>query len=97
MLKEAIEAQEAKRQSLSIALCEAEKELENCEEILYGIAERHRELMSWADAYDSADIAAKKNIVSHIIDKVTVYRDYELKVELNISVEQFLDTIEYRA
>ena len=97
MLKVAIGAQEDKCFTLSKTLHEAEQELENCEEILLGIAEKHREIISWAEAYDNADIAAKKNIVSHIIDKVTVYRDYELKVELNISVEQFLDTIEYRA
>lgn len=97
MLKVAIGAQEDKCFTLSKTLREAEQELENCEEILLGIAEKHREIISWAEANDNADIAAKKNIVSHIIDKVTVYRDYELKVELNISVEQFLDTIEYRA
>ena len=82
---------------MSVALHEAEKELENSEALLLGIAEKYRDIILWADAYEQADISAKKMIVSHIIDKVTVYRDYELKIELNISVEQFLDTIEYRA
>lgn len=95
MLKGAIEAQEEKCYVLSTALHEAEKELENSEALLLGIAEKYRDIISWADAYEQADIPAKKMIVSHIIDKVTVYRDYELKIELNISVEQFLDTIEY--
>lgn len=44
--------------------------------------------------YNNADIAAKKMIVSRIIDRVDMYRDYEIKITLNISIEQFLNSIE---
>lgn len=36
----------------------------------------------------------KKMIVSHLIDRVDVSRGYDIKITLNISVEQFLETIE---
>ena len=35
-------------------------------------------------------MAMKKMIVSKIIDRVDVYRDYHLKLKLNISMEQVL-------
>ena len=39
-------------------------------------------------------MATKKMVVSHLIDRVDIFRDYEIKITLNISVEQFLNTIE---
>jgi hypothetical protein len=39
-------------------------------------------------------VATKKMICGYIIKKVTVSRDYQLKVEFNITVEQFLNGID---
>ena len=44
--------------------------------------------------YNNADMAAKKMIVSRIIERVDMFRDYEIRITLNISIEQFLNTIE---
>ncbi len=36
-------------------------------------------------------MAAKKMIVSHLIERVDVFRGYKLKIRLNISIEQFFN------
>ena len=46
-------------------------------------------IISWADMYDSASMEAKKMIVSCLIKRVDVYRDYKLYIDFNIDFEQF--------
>lgn len=94
MLKSAILSQEQKWQSLCQTLKAAEDDLNNSENQASSISEKYTDLLQWADLYDNADIAAKKMIVSHIIDRVDVFRGYEMQIKLNISIEQFLNTIE---
>mgnify|MGYP003411812616 CR=1 FL=1 len=48
------------------------------------------DMLEWAFAYDNASMSAKKMIVSHLIERVYVFRDYRLKVKFNMSIEQFL-------
>ena len=47
------------------------------------------DIISWADMYDSASMEAKKMIVSCLIKRVDVYRDYKLHIDFNIDFEQF--------
>ncbi len=46
-------------------------------------------IISWADMYDTASIEAKKRIVSCLIKRIEVYRDYKLHLDFNIDFEQF--------
>ena len=39
--------------------------------------------------YDTASIEAKKMIVSCLISRVEVYRDYKLQIDFKIDFEQF--------
>ena len=45
--------------------------------------------ISWAEMYDSASMESKKMIVSCLIRRVEVYRDYRLHIDFNIDFEQF--------
>ena len=47
-----------------------------------------------AKIYETASISEKKVIVARMIERVDVYRGYQLKLKLNISVEQFLVSLE---
>ena len=51
-------------------------------------------LATWSEIFDSSDIATKKMICAYIIKRVRVHRDYQLSVEFNINVEQFLNGID---
>ena len=72
----------------------AEEDMRDSENNLLNLAERFDDVLQWAAMYDKADMPAKKMIVSRIIERVDMFRDYEIKITLNISIEQFLNTIE---
>ena len=57
-------------------------------EILYD------EILEWAQLYDNCSIPMKKVIVANMIDRVDVFRDYQLTIRLNITIEQFLIGLE---
>ena len=90
LLNEVIQNQEQRCSELRSKVCEAQAEWENEEAAMASIGEHYDELLKWSTVYDTASISAKKTIVSHIIDRVDVRRDYQLKIKLNISIEQFL-------
>ena len=94
MLRPVIEAQERKYADLMTAYKEAEADYYDAENNLLAVSEKFDDMLEWAVMYNNADIAAKKMIVSRIIDRVDMYRDYEIKITLNISIEQFLNSIE---
>lgn len=61
------------------------------------ISEMKQELdriLSWTEIFDESDMEVKKMICGYIIKKVSVFRDYQLEVEFNINVEQFLNGID---
>lgn len=94
MLRPVIESQERKYADLMTAYKEAEADYHDAENNLLAVSEKFDDMLEWAAMYNNADIAAKKMIVSRIIDRVDMYRDYEIKITLNISIEQFLNSIE---
>ena len=94
MLRPVIDAQESKLADLMQTLKAAEEDMRDSENNLLTLAERFDDVLQWAAMYDKADMPAKKMIVSRIIERVDMFRDYEIKITLNISIEQFLNTIE---
>ena len=50
---------------------------------------QYDDIISWAEMYDSTSMESKKMIVSCLIRRVEVYRDYRLHIDFNIDFEQF--------
>ena len=48
-------------------------------------------LKGYADLYDSASFEAKKMIVSQLIRRVEVYRGYQIHVDFNFDLAQYLE------
>jgi hypothetical protein len=48
-----------------------------------------KELLTWADLYQSSSMASKRMIMSQLIKAVRVHRDYELDIDFNIAYEQY--------
>ncbi len=57
--------------------------------VLASLNAQYDDIISWADMYDTASIEAKKMIVSCLIKRIDVYRDYKLHIDFNIDFEQF--------
>lgn len=60
-----------------------------CQDFLVFQNSGYDDIISWADMYDSASTESKKMIVSCLIRRVEVYRDYRLHIDFNIDFEQF--------
>ena len=60
------------------------------EAITEELQRQHDEILSFADLYDSAGIEAKKMVVSAMIRRVEVSRDYKLTIYFNFNLDQFL-------
>ena len=41
------------------------------------------QLQIWAQAFDDCSLAQKKMIISQMLKKITLYKDYKIVVELN--------------
>ena len=55
------------------------------------LSQLYEELISYADLYDSASFEAKKMIVSQLIRRVEVYRGYQIHVDFNFDLAQYLE------
>ena len=57
---------------------------------------QHKQILSWAELFDSTSIDEKKVIASQLIKAVTLTRNYGIQIEFNISEAQFLNGMEMR-
>ena len=57
-------------------------------QILNGICKRY---FSYADLYDSASFESKKMIVSQLVRRIDVYRGYQIHVDFNFDLAQYLE------
>ena len=69
-------------------------ELESENEKMSEMKAEFERIATWSEIFDSSDIATQKMICGYIIKRVNVRRDYQLSVEFNINMEQFLNGID---
>lgn len=91
LLNSIIEDKERECQQLQEAYRSAEQDIKAAEARLATMSRQYDDLLEWSAAYQNATMPAKKMIVSHLIERVDVFRGYKLKIKLNITVEQFLN------
>jgi hypothetical protein len=88
-----VSAQEELAQHQLIASVQ-QKEHDELTESINRLEDSFNEILSWADIFSTADLATKKMICNHIIDRIEIRRGYDLTVTLSISVEQFGITVD---
>lgn len=74
-------------QKATEALEQSASELEDGEKLYQELLGSHKDLLSWAEMYDSSDLETKKMIVSQIIRSVYVTKGYDLDIHLNINYQ----------
>lgn len=94
VLNDVIHQQEEKCEELRSALQSSEQSYFDNAAQIAEIERQYNDMIAWSEAYDLATMSAKKVIVSHIVDRVDVFRDYKLRLTLHISVQQFLGSLE---
>ena len=90
-LAEMIAAQEKKHTELASLCEEASAELDKNAELMANVSQLYEELISYADLYDSASFESKKMIVSQLIRRIDVYRGYQIHVDFNFDLAQYLE------
>lgn len=50
---------------------------------------KYDQVVTWASIFEKADIAEQRMIVAQLIEKVTVYKGYEVNIKFNIDVNCF--------
>ena len=51
---------------------------------------QYDKVLTWADLFEGSSMEGKKMIVWQVIDKVRIFRDYKIEIDLKISFEQFM-------
>ena len=90
LLYSLIQEAEQKCAELKTAYTTAQRDLDTSESIMQELQEKYNQLVAWSNIYDTATIANRKMIVAQLIERVDVFKGYELKIKLSISIEQFL-------
>ena len=67
----------------------AERAVQDTETLQKQLCEQYREMISWAELYENADLPTKKMIVNSLIRRVDVFRGYRLEIEFNFNLRQF--------
>ena len=89
LLSSLIAEAEAKCQELQENMETAQTAYDEGKMVLASLNAQYDDIISWAEMYDTASMEAKKMIVSCLIKRVEVYRDYKLHIDFNIDFEQF--------
>ena len=82
------------------AVLKLREKLKNSEEMKLSLSKHFDNMKTWSDMYGECEMDRKKMILSHIMQKVWVRRDYEIEIDLTVDVEQFgllNDTAEEKA
>lgn len=94
VLNEMLEETRQRVLDTSRRVTELTLELENENSKVTEMQAEFERIATWSEIFDSSDITTRKMICGYIIKRVKVYRDYQLSVEFNINVEQFLNGID---
>lgn len=66
-------------------------EYDNCSYAKEELRGKLKQIRSWSEIFDTSETDVKKMIASSIIKRVNVFKGGELEVELNMSIQQFVD------
>ena len=86
------------------ALEAAEHQLESCQQEqdnesskLQFLAQQYSNIRCWAEEFDQASLDTRKMILAHLIEKMTVDRDYHIRISFFITQDEFIHQISQQA
>lgn len=97
MLSELIKKSECECERIKDLCDNAQKDVDDTENLLKELSDNFDELLSWAELYNDASFEKKKMIVNYMIKRVEVTKGYELKIDFNFNFEQFMTGIDKAA
>lgn len=95
ILKEMLTDAQARKTDSEKRTKELEKAIEEGNTQIAEIQAEYNKIFSWSEIFDDSTMEVKKMIAGYLIKKITVYRDYNLDIKFNLSIEQFLNGLEF--
>lgn len=89
MLQNMLADNKAEMEACETALRECRKESENEEARLQYLSMQYQHIRDWAEVFDDASIDEKKMIISRIIERIDVDRNYHLTIHFFVTTEDF--------
>ena len=72
------------------SICNITKcELNSCKHRITEMQVKYDEVISWTELYDAADLAAKKMIVTNMINRIEVGEGFKLHIDFSIDLSHF--------
>lgn len=90
LLSELVQETKQKCIALKQSYQAAQHNVDENERLLQELEAKYNQLIAWSNIYDTSNMETRKMIVAQIIERVDVFRGYELKMKFTISIEQFL-------
>lgn len=82
------------------AIAKVQKEMETIEQEkdeadrrLKQLMEQYQNISEWSEVFDDASVDEKKMILSRLIEKITVDRDYHITIYFYITLDQFKESL----
>jgi len=94
LLGEMIEAAEIEKEKAGQAFERISERLMASNNMIESLKEEHDRYVSWADIFDTCEPSVKTLIICQLIDQINVSRGYEISVQLNVTMEQYLKLAE---
>jgi DNA invertase Pin-like site-specific DNA recombinase len=66
------------------------EELDSIQQKATDMHKLYGKVVSWSELFDTCNMAEKKMIVSQLIRQVRVWKDYRIKIDFNVNIEQLL-------
>ena len=89
LLKEMLDKNKADLAACKSRLSELENEKEAEESRLKYLIGQYEQINDWAAEFDAADNDTKKMILARLIEKITVDKDYHLRITFYVAADSF--------
>lgn len=94
LLSGMIEAAEGEKERVEQIVAQALERLATSNNMVESFKEQHDRYVSWADIFDECEPSVKTLIICQLIDRINVSRGYEISVQLNVTMAQYLELAE---
>ena len=89
ILNELIVETKSALESVEADLASAQKLVDDADKAVKDLGEQYDRFLTWADMFEGSTLEGKKMIMWQLIDKVHIYRDYKIEVDLKATAKEF--------
>ena len=78
-------------QDAETEIAAVQKELDEQERAATEIKDRYNKVLTWSELFEGSSLEGKKMIIWQLIDRVRIYRDYRIEIDLKVEFQQLCE------